>query len=48
MSDELVSILDGNTFVVSDQRGDVEASPTDATGLFSYDTRFLSRWGADG
>ena len=27
-----VSILDGNTFVVSDQRGDIEASPTDTVG----------------
>jgi glycogen debranching enzyme len=40
----LVSILDGNTFVVSDDRGDIEASPTDPTGLFSFDTRFLSTW----
>jgi glycogen debranching enzyme len=40
----LVSILDGNTFVVSDERGDIEASATDPTGLFSFDTRFLSRW----
>jgi glycogen debranching enzyme len=44
MSDGLVKILDGNTFVVSDARGDIEASPTDPTGLFSFDTRFLSRW----
>ena len=44
MSDGLVKILDGNTFVVSDQRGDIEASLTDPTGLFSFDTRFLSRW----
>src|SRR5256885_669051 len=44
MSDGLVSILDGNTFVVSDSRGDIEASMTDPTGLFAYDTRFLSRW----
>ncbi len=44
MSDGLVKILDGNTFVVSDGRGDIEASPTDPTGLFSYDTRFLSKW----
>jgi glycogen debranching enzyme len=41
---ELVKILDGNTFVVSDARGDIEASSTDPTGLFSYDTRFLSTW----
>jgi glycogen debranching enzyme len=39
-----VQILDGNTFVVSDPRGDIEASATDPTGLFSFDTRFLSRW----
>ena len=39
-----VKILDGNTFVVSDDRGDIEASPIDATGLFSFDTRFLSTW----
>jgi hypothetical protein len=39
-----VKILDGNTFVVSDARGDIEASLTDPTGLFSFDTRFLSRW----
>jgi glycogen debranching enzyme len=44
VSDGLVKILDGNTFVVSDSRGDIEASLTDPTGLFSFDTRFLSRW----
>jgi glycogen debranching enzyme len=44
VSDGLVQILDGNTFVVSDARGDIEASPTDPTGLFSSDTRFLSKW----
>ncbi|MGZ8694302.1 MAG: glycogen debranching N-terminal domain-containing protein, partial [Gaiellaceae bacterium] len=44
MNDGLVKILDGNTFVVSDERGDIEASLTDPTGLFSYDTRFLSKW----
>jgi glycogen debranching enzyme len=43
MSD-LVQILDGNTFVVTDSRGDIEASLTDPTGLFSFDDRFLSRW----
>src|SRR6266542_3475295 len=41
---DLVSILDGNTFVVSDARGDIEASATDPTGLFPFDTRFLSKW----
>jgi glycogen debranching enzyme len=44
MSDRLVEILDGNTFVVSDSGGDMEASLTDPTGLFSFDTRFLSKW----
>src|SRR5881394_3763360 len=39
-----VKILDGNTFVVSDSRGDIEASLSDPTGLFSFDTRFLSKW----
>ena len=44
MNDGLVKILDGNTFVVTDTRGDIEASLTDPTGLFSFDTRFLSHW----
>jgi len=44
MSNDHVTILDGNTFVVSDSRGDIEASLTDTTGLFSFDTRFLARW----
>jgi glycogen debranching enzyme len=41
---DTVSILDGNQFVVSDARGDIEQSPTDTLGLFRDDTRFLSRW----
>ena len=44
MNTDLVTILDGNTFVVSKSSGDIEASLTDTTGLFSFDTRFLSRW----
>ena len=44
MNDNLVKILDGNTFVVSDQAGDIEATRDDPTGLFSYDTRFISTW----
>jgi glycogen debranching enzyme len=44
MPDELVKILDGNTFVVSDSCGDIEPSATDPMGLFSFDTRFLSKW----
>src|SRR5262249_30518112 len=41
---DTVSILDGNTFVVSDRRGDIDASPDEPHGLFHQDTRFLSRW----
>src|SRR5437870_11757329 len=44
MSEAMVKILNGNTFVVSDARGDIDASLTDPTGLFSFDTRFLSKW----
>jgi glycogen debranching enzyme len=44
VSGSLVSILDGNTFVVSDRAGDIDATPTEPTGLFAWDTRFLSRW----
>ena len=39
-----VRILDGNTFVVSEDTGDIEATPSEPTGLFAIDTRFLSRW----
>ncbi|MDG4766045.1 glycogen debranching N-terminal domain-containing protein [Solwaraspora sp. WMMD406] len=39
-----VSILYGNLFMVTDRRGDVEATPFAPFGLFFYDTRFLSRW----
>jgi len=41
---DTVSILDGSTFVVSDRRGDLDATPTENHGLFLEDTRFLSRW----
>jgi hypothetical protein len=44
MNGEMVKLLDGNVFVVSDQSGDIEATATDPTGLFAFDTRFLSRW----
>ena len=47
MSETLVKILDGNTFVVSDDRGDIEASLTDPTGLFSFDTALSVEMGAD-
>jgi glycogen debranching enzyme len=44
MSEDFIRILDGNTFVVSDDRGDFDVSSTFPTGLFSFDTRFLSTW----
>ncbi|WGL50353.1 glycogen debranching N-terminal domain-containing protein [Nocardioides sp. BP30] len=44
MPEDVVQILHGNTFVVSDAQGDIQASATDPTGLFALDTRFLSRW----
>src|SRR5262249_37973060 len=44
MADSSISILEGNTFVVSDRRGDVDASPTDTHGLFLNDTRLLAHW----
>ncbi|WP_319460245.1 glycogen debranching N-terminal domain-containing protein [Micromonospora sp. RTP1Z1] len=44
MTEDLVRLLDGNTFVVSEASGDIDASPTIPTGLFSFDTRFLSKW----
>jgi glycogen debranching enzyme len=36
-----LTILEGSTFCVSNERGDI-VEPTQ--GLFAYDTRFLSRW----
>jgi glycogen debranching enzyme len=36
-----LTILEGSTFCISDERGDFEAA---TTGLFANDTRFLSRW----
>jgi glycogen debranching enzyme len=41
---DTISILDGSTFLVSDLRGDVDASPDQPHGFFYRDTRFLSRW----
>jgi glycogen debranching enzyme len=39
-----VDILEGNRFVVSDERGDVDGTPVEPHGFFADDTRFLSRW----
>ncbi|WP_199853593.1 glycogen debranching N-terminal domain-containing protein [Plantactinospora sp. BC1] len=44
MVKDLVSILDGNTFMLSDSTGDVDPSPDYPSGLFAWDTRFLSKW----
>ena len=44
MTGGLIKILDGNTFLVSDDRGDLDSSTSMQHGLFSFDTRFLSRW----
>jgi glycogen debranching enzyme len=44
VAEQPVKILNGNTFVVSDSAGDIEASKTDPRGLFSFDTRFVSLW----
>src|SRR5918912_3020262 len=44
MPGETVSILEGNTFVVGDRLGDIDASPDEPHGLFNKDTRYLSRW----
>src|SRR5262245_6247688 len=41
---DIVSILDGNQFVVSNRQGDLDAAPDRTHGLFLDDTRFLSRW----
>ena len=41
---DTISILDGSTFLVSDVRGDVDASPDEPHGFFYQDTRFLSKW----
>jgi hypothetical protein len=43
MAVNTISILDGSTFLVSDLRGDIDASPDQAHGLVR-DTRFLSFW----
>jgi glycogen debranching enzyme len=44
MSQPTLAILDGSTFVVSDQRGDIDARPDQPQGFFFKDTRHLSRW----
>ncbi|MEU0157039.1 glycogen debranching N-terminal domain-containing protein, partial [Micromonospora fulviviridis] len=40
----LVRVLDGNTFVLSDGNGDIEASDAVPAGFYSFDIRLLSLW----
>ncbi len=44
MPTDTLAILDGSTFLVSDLRGDIDATPERPHGLYHRDTRFLSRW----
>ena len=44
MSAEMISILDGSTFAVSNRAGDMDAGPDQPHGFFYKDTRHLSRW----
>ncbi|WP_200210602.1 amylo-alpha-1,6-glucosidase [Micromonospora coerulea] len=44
MRQELVHVIAGNSFAIGDAQGDIEVDPYAPIGLFSFDTRFLSRW----
>ncbi|SCF34082.1 Glycogen debranching enzyme (alpha-1,6-glucosidase) [Micromonospora purpureochromogenes] len=44
MRQERVHVVAGNAFAASDAQGDMEVDPRAPVGLFSFDTRFLSRW----
>ena len=44
MPGEMISILDGSTFAVSNRAGDMDAGPDQSHGFFYKDTRHLSRW----
>jgi glycogen debranching enzyme len=44
VSEGILSVLDGSTFVVSDRHGDVIPGGDREHGFFAEDTRFLSRW----
>ncbi|PWU59305.1 amylo-alpha-1,6-glucosidase [Micromonospora globispora] len=44
MRNELVQVMAGNAFAVSDATGDMRPDPRTPVGLFSFDTRFLSHW----
>jgi len=42
--EQTVSILDGSTFLVCSENGDINAKPEQPEGLFFKDTRHLSLW----
>ncbi|RGC67500.1 hypothetical protein C5N14_19280 [Micromonospora sp. MW-13] len=44
MMQEYVYVMAGNAFALGDAQGDMTADPRVPVGLFSFDTRFLSRW----
>ncbi|MFG2109421.1 amylo-alpha-1,6-glucosidase [Micromonospora chersina] len=44
MKPDLVRVLDGNVFVLSEENGDIEANVDNPCGFFDFDTRFLSVW----
>ncbi|MEU5725325.1 glycogen debranching N-terminal domain-containing protein [Micromonospora sp. NPDC047738] len=44
MTSNLVRVMDGNIFVLSEDNGDIEATPSNPSGFFDFDTRFLSLW----
>ncbi|MFG1871746.1 amylo-alpha-1,6-glucosidase [Micromonospora arborensis] len=44
MRQELVHVMAGNVFAISDAQGDIEIDPQAPVGLFAFDTRFLSHW----
>ncbi|MGC9220846.1 MAG: glycogen debranching N-terminal domain-containing protein [Solirubrobacteraceae bacterium] len=44
MPEDVLSVLDGTTFVVGDRRGDIYPGEDRGHGFFAEDTRFVSRW----
>ncbi|MEU5938229.1 glycogen debranching N-terminal domain-containing protein [Micromonospora sp. NPDC047548] len=44
MRQERVHVFAGNAFAASNAQGDMEVDPRAPVGLWSFDTRFLSRW----
>ncbi|MCW3816199.1 hypothetical protein ONA91_17280 [Micromonospora sp. DR5-3] len=44
MDPKLVSTVDGKPYILSDNRGDMSAAAGIATGLYSFDTRYLNLW----